>query len=1156
MESPVASCSGVAPRALRTNLAEQLAVREKELQRDATAYLRRRVFVQSSRAEIALQKGTPDRRAAVRLLKVTTFSPIKVAPGARGLAPDLSGLPKSSVLPPAQRPVPSKPASATSITTSAPTTSATANVTAEREPHVISKQASRTTSDLSRTMSKQEIMDAAGYSMDDLVQLVAPAPSEQKSNFRSSSSSQSEPHGAFDATAFKTPTISSGAGGGSGRHSGSAPPAPRFDAVENAANDSPYISPVGRSTSALGTCASTYEPNGNNSNDSFASRSLAGVYGDGNRSNDSTFSNASNGVSNYNNNYSNHSFSSNHNNISNNYSNHSFSSNYSDSNNNNTIDNNTYNMGGNGFGSSTTPQFEPLITPPLHRASGVHHEGSNKAVMSAAALTRQEDALEARSQGSFDWTTVYETNQRYFGYHKFRPGQRSAIHASLTGRDAFVLMPTGGGKSLCYQVPALISQGVTIVISPLVSLIQDQVMALNACGVKAAFFLGQGAAADDSGPSYLEIIRDLHADALKLLYVTPEKIAQSPSFVQTLQRLQLKGLLARFVIDEAHCVSQWGHAFRSDYLRLNILRENFRSVPILALTATATKIVISDVINVLGLRDPEIVKLSFNRVNLRYKILPKKRSMKENIETLANYVSSGQRRNQCGIIYCFSRKETEDVCFGLQRKLGAHAVTFYHAGIADPQERQSKQNLWSNNKVRVIVATIAFGMGINKPDVRYVVHFTMPKSITNFYQESGRGGRDGKIAECAVMFQLSDKTRIERLIRAEPQDQPSGNSSYGGGGGGGGGYGSGANAPRKVHRQIQELSQMTNFCLNKAECRRALICEHFNETFDAQQCNKTCDNCADRGTRSIVETDATDLAKALVQCAQMVNSGNGGKITMSALTKTVRGVSGGARECPQFGNYKTWKICDVERVVTLLFVQGVLEEYDLATGQYTNSYLRPGSGATAFLQNPKPITIRLIEGGRASSSTSSKGRALPLKRSAPASSSSSYFGNSPSAMSSRVPPQSREFATKRPRSSASKSGSDFRSLSFVRDTLDVEDNDDDDDFVGVTGRGLNRGSRVAADSGGADIVSGAGRTPSHLRAELLERLHEATVQLVEDSLTSDSQRSRHWLIFSDDHLQAIACALPLNLHELGQMPGIGPNKASTKGPGREQTTVI
>jgi bloom syndrome protein len=352
-----------------------------------------------------------------------------------------------------------------------------------------------------------------------------------------------------------------------------------------------------------------------------------------------------------------------------------------------------------------------------------------------------------------------------FGHRKFRDGQEEIVKAALGGKDVFVLIPTGGGKSLCYQLPAVCSMGLTVVFSPLIALVQDQVQALEQDGVNAAYISSEMDYESEIRPIMNDMFRLQANDGngLKMLYITPEKLSSSEQMKTALKRLYDRNLLSRFIVDEAHCMSQWGHDFRPDYLKLGTLRKFFPDVPIMALTATANKRVMDDAINRLGMKNPFRVVKSFNRGNLYYEVRPKRPSkiVDEIAEIACRY------RDDSGIIYCLSRRD----CEVLAEKLGQHddmvanhiKVDFYHADRS-PHEKKKAHKDWSCGRTKVICATVAFGMGINKPDCRYVIHHSFPKSITNYYQESGRAGRDGADSLCLVFFSFADKNRLRNML--------------------------------------------------------------------------------------------------------------------------------------------------------------------------------------------------------------------------------------------------------------------------------------------------------------------------------------------------------------------------------------------------------
>lgn len=385
----------------------------------------------------------------------------------------------------------------------------------------------------------------------------------------------------------------------------------------------------------------------------------------------------------------------------------------------------------------------------------------------------------------------------HFGYDKFRPLQEEIIYHILQKQEALVIMATGGGKSLCYQLPALAFPGLTLVISPLIALMKDQVDSLNSNGIPAAFINSTL-----SFEAHQDIEFRLKKGQIKILYVTPERLAL-PAFQDFLHKLKLD-LIA---IDEAHCISEWGHDFRPEYRNLKSLRKNFPKVPLMALTATATDKVRLDIIEQLGLSKAKTFLSSFNRSNLTYQMRPKKKALEELIVLLKKY------ENESVIIYCFSRKRTEEIAERLQEE-NLRALP-YHAGL-DAEKRKDTQEKFIHDEVSIIVATIAFGMGIDKPNVRLVVHFDLPKSVESYYQETGRAGRDGLPSECVLFYSYGDKIKHNFFINqiADP-DQRKG-------------------AAEKLAQIIQYAELQT--------CRRAYLLKYFGENQIQENC-QGCDNC-------------------------------------------------------------------------------------------------------------------------------------------------------------------------------------------------------------------------------------------------------------------------------------------------------------------------
>src|SRR5881394_3127432 len=385
--------------------------------------------------------------------------------------------------------------------------------------------------------------------------------------------------------------------------------------------------------------------------------------------------------------------------------------------------------------------------------------------------------------------------KKYFGHDEFRPLQQQIVTDALAGRDVFALMPTGGGKSLCFQLPALLRDGLTIVVSPLISLMKDQVDALQTIGI-AATFLNSALDRHEA----VERLRGLNRGQYKLLYLAPE-------------RLMLDGFLERalnwnitqIAIDEAHCISEWGHDFRPEYRELKKLRRHLPDVPIMALTATATERVRKDIVDQLHLRTARCYVASFNRANLTYRVIPKSSPYEQVLKFIRG------RPGESGIVYCASRRTADS----LATKLNADGVKAkpYHAGL-ESADRARHQEQFLRDDARVITATIAFGMGINKPNVRFVVHHDLPKNIESYYQETGRAGRDGLPSECVLLFSASDVVKQRRFIEEKSE---------------------------REQRIAQEQLRDTIHYAETRDCRRATLLKYFGEEFPAP-CNG-CDNC-------------------------------------------------------------------------------------------------------------------------------------------------------------------------------------------------------------------------------------------------------------------------------------------------------------------------
>jgi ATP-dependent DNA helicase RecQ len=428
--------------------------------------------------------------------------------------------------------------------------------------------------------------------------------------------------------------------------------------------------------------------------------------------------------------------------------------------------------------------------------------------------------------GSTKFETLEQALKHYFGYDEFRSGQKEIITTALANKDLLVIMPTGGGKSLCFQLPALIKQGVTIVVSPLIALMQDQVQQLADNGI-AATFLNSSITTEERRDRAAAI----YDGKVDLLYVAPERLNQE--FISNfLIELHREVGIAGFAIDEAHCVSEWGHDFRPDYRKLAQLREYFPQVPFLALTATATDRVRQDIIKQLDLRDPDIHVASFNRPNLYYEV--RRKSTNPYRELLAQV----KQTDGAGIIYCLSRKKVDELTHKLTQD--GIRVLPYHAGL-DAETRTNNQTSFIRDDVQWMVATVAFGMGINKPDVRSVIHYDLPRNIEGYYQESGRAGRDGEPAHCTLYFGMGDIKTIEYLI-AQKVDRETGEA-----------------LAEEQRIATQQLRRVINYA-EATECRRIIQLGYFGESFPGN-CDR-CDNC--KYPRPI--SDWTIEAQKLLSC--------------------------------------------------------------------------------------------------------------------------------------------------------------------------------------------------------------------------------------------------------------------------------------------------
>ena len=410
--------------------------------------------------------------------------------------------------------------------------------------------------------------------------------------------------------------------------------------------------------------------------------------------------------------------------------------------------------------------------------------------------------------------------QKYFGFNTFKGEQELIINNVLIGKNTFVIMPTGGGKSLCYQLPALILKGTAVIVSPLIALMKNQVDAMRhvSNNDQIAHFMNSSLSKGD----ILKVKQDIQDGKTKMLYVAPESLTKQENI-----DFLISVNISFFAIDEAHCISEWGHDFRPEYRRLREIFEKISNVPIIALTATATPKVQHDIQKNLNMLDATLFQSSFNRDNLYYEIRPKRDVEKQIIRYIKNHAGKS------GIIYCLSRKKVEEISELLQ--VNDIKALPYHAGL-DSTTRAKHQDMFLMEDADVIVATIAFGMGIDKPDVRFVIHHDIPKSIESYYQETGRAGRDGGIGECIAFYSYKDIEKLEKFLQGKPVTE------------------------LEIGRQL--LNEIVSYS-ETSVCRRKFILHYFGETFDERKCDSQCDNCRNPLEKTEGETNVLNLLKAV-----------------------------------------------------------------------------------------------------------------------------------------------------------------------------------------------------------------------------------------------------------------------------------------------------
>ena len=513
--------------------------------------------------------------------------------------------------------------------------------------------------------------------------------------------------------------------------------------------------------------------------------------------------------------------------------------------------------------------------------------------------------------------------KQYFGYDTFREGQRPLIDSVLKGRDVLGIMPTGAGKSMCFQVPALMMEGITLVISPLISLMKDQVGALNQAGVHAAFLnssltMGQ----------YVKALRLAKEGRYKIIYVAPERL-ETEGFLEFV--LSENVHISFLAVDEAHCVSQWGQDFRPSYLKIMEFLKKLPYRPVVgAYTATATEDVRDDIMDILELKNPYVMTTGFDRENLYFAVKKPVDKYKE----LVHYLKDREKKfsGSSGIIYCLTRKNVEDICYRLRKE--GFSVTRYHAGLSD-EERKENQEDFIYDRRQIMVATNAFGMGIDKSDVRFVIHYNMPKNMESYYQEAGRAGRDGEPAECILYYEPLD-VRTNRFFIENGEDNEELDEFT-----------------RQLvkERDIERLKQMTFYCFT-SECLRHYILKYFGENSSGY-----CGNCLNCMTQ-FEEVDITNETRAIIHCidANRMNYGVSTIIDILRGAKNQKILSKGLNQNPEYGTLSQITVARLRQIIQELMYQGYLE---LSGDQYP--VIQTTRKSAEFQQNNRTFVMKLAK---------------------------------------------------------------------------------------------------------------------------------------------------------------------------------------------------
>lgn len=534
----------------------------------------------------------------------------------------------------------------------------------------------------------------------------------------------------------------------------------------------------------------------------------------------------------------------------------------------------------------------------------------------------------------FPWTNlVHEINREVFKNVAFRPNQLEAINCLLDGNDTFVVIPTGGGKSLCFQLPAVVDHYMqknclTVVIMPLISLIHDQMKRLKGLGIGCRALVGELSWSERKG--IYDVILE-NTENISILFLTPEGLTTSKNLLDLLNQLDKAKRLSRFVLDEVHCVSQWGNDFRPNYGAMGLIKHDFPHIPVCALTATATESVMRDVIKKLRLRNPTIFKSDFNRKNLRYEVIKKDKQSKKAVNGLIELITS-RFMDQCGIVYCLSCKEAEDVA----NALSFHVTSCYYHAQINMVTRNRIYHDWIEGRVNVIVATLAFGMGIDKPDVRFVIHFSMPKSLENYFQESGRAGRDGKLSVCILLYEFHDSQRLLNLTQGINTQ------------------GSQESEQQMINRK--QILSMVNYCEDSITCRRITLLRYFGQDFNSK-CDVPCDNCSCTTNKLFTCIDCQEYTCHICQCMMYRKSQN--DFTLNTLHKLLfsrtendHPLNGYLRKCGF--NPETGMILLKQMLIHQMIIERVVKMNNLAYPLY---YIKVNPQFRALSVNLKKVQI-------------------------------------------------------------------------------------------------------------------------------------------------------------------------------------------------------